>query len=476
MGIVFPQRGIVPRSKIMEKKQSSKNRWRFLHSLRFRLGAGLAAVTIVFGVALFFTTTIAYRSQTLKTYGEIAENYASAASTYLPAEKAKKIVEPNGDKSDEYLEVRDDLENWFALSDEVIKYLYVYQVVDMEKGGKGFRVIYDSDKEDGDSYGYVFPMNGEYELEGKSALADPDNKDDVGPFLYNGYWGWLISYYRPILDSDNKAICYIGVDVDFNAVIKDINRVGYSIIGIEGLLMIITLVGAILIVNFSIVKPINKLKEFNENFSSTKEIVDSSYLMRYSSNEFQSLYRSILFSQKTIVEDRKKLQEYSERMKELAFRDPLTGANSINAFLQKEQELDAAIANDTARFALVMIDMNGLKFVNDTYGHNRGNLALRTTSRAIAGCFIHSPLYRVGGDEFVVVLEGEDYENRDALLAKLREFEVSRDTTLEKPWAQVAISVGVKIFKPSLHHSVEQMLEEADKEMYEEKKSLSEKR
>lgn len=64
---------------------------------------------------------------------------------------------------------------------------------------------------------------------------------------------------------------------------------------------------------------------------------------------------------------------------------------------------------ETVEFALLVADVNGLKEANDALGHESGDQLIKNTSRCICKIFEHSPVFRIGGDEFVVILTGEDY-------------------------------------------------------------------
>ena len=73
----------------------------------------------------------------------------------------------------------------------------------------------------------------------------------------------------------------------------------------------------------------------------------------------------------------------------------------------KVEELKETMkTNKHTKFALVECDINGLKGINDTYGHEIGDVYIVNSCRGICSVFKHSPVFRIGGDEFVVILQG----------------------------------------------------------------------
>ena len=151
--------------------------------------------------------------------------------------------------------------------------------------------------------------------------------------------------------------------------------------------------------------------------------------------------------------------------KQLAYRDSLTGVKSYNAYVETEQEVNELIAsNELQEFGVVVFDVNGLKHMNDTYGHEAGDRLLQDACRLICARFMHSPVFRIGGDEFVALLEGEDYQNRTSLLA---EFETQAEINLRNGAAVVAS--GLATFRPGEDHSFRQVFERADARMYDRK-------
>ncbi len=119
----------------------------------------------------------------------------------------------------------------------------------------------------------------------------------------------------------------------------------------------------------------------------------------------------------------KREQEYEAQLslaKTRADKDALTGIRNKHAYLDMEEKLNQSIANDgDVEFALAVFDVNDLKIVNDRDGHQAGDRLIRSASKMICNAFSHSPVFRVGGDEFVAVLREQDYRNMDTIAQEL---------------------------------------------------------
>ena len=117
-----------------------------------------------------------------------------------------------------------------------------------------------------------------------------------------------------------------------------------------------------------------------------------------------------------------------------------------------------------------MLDCNDLKVINDTYGHAKGDIYLQNACTAICRTFKHSPVFRVGGDEFTVILQHEDYDRRNELLDGIKEFERAHNAASTAPWDMVALSVGMAVYDAEEDANVADVLKRADISMYEEKR------
>lgn len=148
--------------------------------------------------------------------------------------------------------------------------------------------------------------------------------------------------------------------------------------------------------------------------------------------------------------------------------DPMTGVKSKHAYLTKEREINADIADGNSReFAIAVCDVNGLKKINDTLGHKAGDEYICKASVMICDIFQHSPVYRTGGDEFVIILTGRDYAVRRELLKVLHDRSVDHIST-----GEVVVSGGYSDFVPGEDTNFHHVFERADTLMYEEKQLL----
>lgn len=147
----------------------------------------------------------------------------------------------------------------------------------------------------------------------------------------------------------------------------------------------------------------------------------------------------------TIISERKimpQIRRYISGVSNRAYRDPLTHVRNKAAFTDTMEELRKHMDAGERDFALLMMDLNNLKEINDTYGHDCGDDYLISSCRMICQVFRHSPVFRIGGDEFVVLLQNEDLRNHESLLAELdRRMSMTQDE--EEVWRRISIAKGI---------------------------------
>ncbi len=165
-----------------------------------------------------------------------------------------------------------------------------------------------------------------------------------------------------------------------------------------------------------------------------------------------------------VVEDEKANQrlELAEARYQVSY-DALTGAMSKHAYVDAEADIDDRINRGVMKdFAMVVFDLNDLKDVNDKKGHEAGDKYIIDSARLIEDCFKDVPVYRVGGDEFTVILEGEQFNDRKRLLDNFNK----RIEENVKNNSVVVVSAGLSDYVPDKDTTIIQIFTRADREMY----------
>ena len=149
--------------------------------------------------------------------------------------------------------------------------------------------------------------------------------------------------------------------------------------------------------------------------------------------------------------------------------DSLTGCYNYLAFQEEKSQLSIRLNKKDYNFALAMCDLNDLKQINDDLGHIVGDSYLMEAARLIKGVFSNSNVYRIGGDEFMVVLTGEDFVNRFELIKTFKE-KILQNLIAKKP----VVSIGLADILDS-NPVLSDVIMRADREMYKNKRQLKEK-
>ena len=153
-----------------------------------------------------------------------------------------------------------------------------------------------------------------------------------------------------------------------------------------------------------------------------------------------------------------------------AFVDSLTGVKNAAAYRTALFRIDDMINGGSAKFAVVVMDISGLKNVNDEYGHSVGDNLIIGAARFICSVFSHSPVYRIGGDEFVAILENTDYDNRKALIEAFLEGTKCLNVYSDDVAIPITIAVGMAKYKHEKEMRYADVFKLADRRMYEHKK------
>lgn len=295
-----------------------------------------------------------------------------------------------------------------------------------------------------DAFGGSIPSEVYYRLQEK------DSSDSM-IFYKNGKDRY--GFHYETLDDRMKIIVY--------AKLSDVYRQARDSIVISAIIfMIVFVLDIFLSIRFS-----NKITAPIKNISdAAKEYAKGNWDIKIecnTSDEINELSDSI-------TEMAENTKSYIEYIRNMARKDALTGLRNKTDYLMYVDKIKNNAA-EGKQYAVVVLDVNNLKYVNDNLGHEKGDELLVLASKYICKVFAHSPIFRVGGDEFVAIIDSGDYENRKGLVEDFRNY--MRLTSKSSDWKDICIACGMATIGED-GSSYEEVFKTADKNMYENKAEL----
>ena len=218
----------------------------------------------------------------------------------------------------------------------------------------------------------------------------------------------------------------------------------------------------ILILRFAghITKPLRRLKEAAEEVDGGNYDCELEYNGKDEIGILTKTFKKLIAHLKVYISD----------LNDLAYADALTSLHNKGAFdiCIRKMESQLSAPDSSLEFAICIFDCNDLKKVNDQNGHDKGDIYIKEAAAIICDVFSHSPVFRIGGDEFAAVLIDHDFKKRDELI-DLFDSACAGKRTSDVSWEQVDIARGIAVYDPNEDDSVSDVVRRADKLMYENK-------
>ena len=163
------------------------------------------------------------------------------------------------------------------------------------------------------------------------------------------------------------------------------------------------------------------------------------------------------------------ITEARERIENLAQTDSLTGLYNLRMFNEVWQREHGSAERDRGVYALLLIDMDKLKDINDAFGHEAGNSAITLVAQCLQRSIRNSDYAaRFGGDEFAVLLPGASPEVADAVVKRVRHNVFKTTLDLRSRMIRCSVSIGVVSY-PKDARDMRELLSIADRKMYRDK-------
>ncbi|MDD3206791.1 MAG: GGDEF domain-containing protein, partial [Lachnospiraceae bacterium] len=163
------------------------------------------------------------------------------------------------------------------------------------------------------------------------------------------------------------------------------------------------------------------------------------------------------------------ISKKNDLLNHLSISDELTGLLNRRGIF--EAMLDKLLENPGKLVAVVFIDMDNLKQVNDTFGHNEGDFALKSIAKILKESFRQQdPIGRIGGDEFLAYMVIDEPNLVHRIRCNIETLTKELNTYCEKPY-YVEMSVGVKEVIAHTSMDLKDILKEADNVLYEDKRN-----
>ena len=347
---------------------------------------------------------------------------------------------------------------------------YIY-VVRPEDDGK-FIFIADPDEEDPAEYGEPI-------VDSPALRAAGNGKAAVDRVSIGDEWGKFYTAYCPVMTADGEIGGIVGVDFDAEWYENQLTKNSAYIIFSSAFSLVIG-GSMMMLVTMKLKQKLDRINEETESISADVTTLldeinsESGYSpavkepeITNGKSEAESGIERLSSEVKVIKED---LRKYIDFVHVKAYTDGMTGVGNKTAYLELVRTINDELADGEINFSIAVFDVDGLKLVNDEFGHETGDDLINGTAACIKNVFGAENVYRIGGDEFIAVLRDYSSEDMERAFAKLDE-EIKRINADYKAGKKVmiAFSRGYATFDSGLDKAFKNVFRRADKKLYEDK-------
>ena len=423
----------------------------------------LTVFNLIFGYVLIKVSSEAIRTQ----IDQRMQDISNTAAAMLNGDDLAKMTADDHD-SPEYQRVMDTL-TYFQDNIE-LEYIYCIKQV----GEREFVFGVDPTVEDPGEFGAPIVYT-EALYNASQGIADVD---DVP---YEDRWGEFYSAYSPVFDSDGNVAGIVAVDFSAHWYRDRLKHMIIIVCTFMAFALVCSITLAIVIASqykkfFYLL--INKMNDLSDGIETLIEEVSPD-----NADEEQSSFIGMegdggmndamgLLEEK-ICSMQLRLSEQIEVIRSNAYIDGLTGLNNRSSYMEYLQILEKKIAeNPDLVFSVVVFDINQLKIINDDFGHETGDKLILGISEDIREAFGGNRIYRVGGDEFVAILDDPDPSERIKKVKATIDRKNKESPIFHNPSVEIGLSVGFATYDSSTDRTYSEVFNRADNAMYADKRAF----
>lgn len=417
----------------------------------------LILVNVTLGV---FLISLSQRALTAQIEGRMLD-IANTAADMLDGDDLKKLKKEDYDTK-EYQDIIKTLQGF--QSNIQLQYIYCIQRV----GEKEFAFSVDATKDDPGEFGDpIVYTDALYEASLGTASVDKVPYEDA--------WGRFYSAYSPVFDSIGGVAGIVAVDFSADWYENEVFALVRTVLIICGLSLL-----AGCLIGFVITERTRKRnRRLYAQLNSLADNVED--LLREVSNTIHTEHNHPLRSDtdgtgseagdlsRKITSMQEDLRKEIACVHRMAYIDALTSVGNTAAYLDAGKRLNQQIRSGVARFCVATFDLNGLKQINDNYGHDNGDKALVDAAGILVKVFGKGNVFRAGGDEFIVIVPDSSAEDMDRLFRQTDEVLAEENKTVKSYRLPLSISKGYAVYDKETDADLKSVFRRADEAMYQDK-------
>lgn len=435
-------------------------------------------------ILLCYANLSIYKKYVYDDYKDYISDILNYTMSHIDGDDLEECIK-TGEESEKYKETllfMDDLMNHIG----DIHYFYAILPLNRNKTGNVMSVLsaerYHDRYEDTEGNLYLgWVSDDEFDHETVEKFFNVMKNRGITYFEEKTEWGTDFTGAMPIRNSSGNSIAVLAVDIDISFIDGMIRQYAYVNI------LIVSCAGILFIILFLFWSRKNITRPIQELEASASGFVDKSHGQRnveelhfeapevISNNEIRALSDAVVKmteDMKDYVTDIVKAEHKAEHLQKLASRDALTGVRNKAAYDRELRDVEEAINAGETKVGLAIIDLNLLKSINDTYGHDKGNITIIKLCNMICTVFKHSPVFRIGGDEFAVILRGQDYDDYYLLDKELMQKMKETYSAGLEPWERFSAAIGAAFYDESIDDDMDSLFRRADHIMYDKKREM----